>query len=136
MRSRFIALFPVFILALTIGGCESNSPTTSDVPNAINGKLSLVVLSGNGGNPTGVDSVPVVVTVMDQVDPGPYTFETVYTNECGIAYFMKTVGCATFDTKGKLVVTVGNADPFDVFFGNGEIISRIVNYDSLNSGSL
>ncbi len=135
MKSRLIVLLPVFVLILVIGGCGSDSPTTSDVPNAFKGKLSLVVLTVNGGNPTGVDSVPVIVTVMDQVDPGPYSLDTVYTNQCGVAYFIKPVGCTTFDTRGKLVVTVGDADPFDVYFGDGEDISEIIDFDSLATTS-
>ena len=135
MKSRLIISLPIMVLMLMVGGCGNDTSTRSDIPNAFKGSLSLVVLTESDSSPTGVEGVPVVVTVGNQVDPGPYTWDTVYTNEYGVAYFMKTVGCASFDSHGKLVIAVGNVEPFTVFFADGEHISEIIDYDSLGSMS-
>jgi hypothetical protein len=88
--------------------------------------LSIVVLEEVGGEPVGVADIPVVVTEMHQVCPGPVIYDTVFTNSFGVAFLKEVVGCATYDDQGKLVVKIGDILDTTIYFINNEDINMIV----------
>jgi len=124
MRLRLIHLLLVIAFALMIGNCTDKSETP-EIPKVIMATLSIVVLEEVGGEPVGVADIPVVVTEMDQVDPGPFIYDTVFTNSFGVAFLKKYVRCTTYDDHGKLVVQIGDILDTTVYFANKEDINII-----------
>jgi len=124
MRFMSIHLLLVIAFALMIGSC-TDKLETPEIPNGFVAKLSIVVLEEVGEEPVGVADIPVVVREMHQVDPGPFTYDTVFTNSFGVAFLKEVVGCGTYDDHGKLVVKIGDIMDTTIYFANKEDINII-----------
>lgn len=125
MGIRLVSLLLAVALAVMIGSCTDKSETP-EIPKGFVAKLSIVVLEEVGEEPVGVADIPVVVREMHQVDPGPFTYDTVFTNSFGVAFLKEVVGCGTYDDRGKLVIKIGGIMDTTVYFANNEDINIIV----------
>ena len=106
-------------------GCTDKSTEPPGPPTRFIGSLTLVVLTDVDSVPRGVPDIPVIVKEAHQIDPGPVTYDTVFTNQYGIAFFRTTVRCWTYETSGKLKINIGGFEAKTVYFKDGEEIDII-----------
>jgi hypothetical protein len=124
--NKILACILIIAISAIVGSCTNHSPTKPPVPTLFVGSLSLVVLTELEGEPVGLQGVSVLVGEAHQVDPGPYTYDTVFTNQYGVAFFEKVVRCGTYEASGKLTIKIGDSEPFAVLFKNDEDIDIII----------
>jgi len=125
-RNRASALSVLMAFFMVIAGCTDKSTEPEPIPSRFFGSLTLVVLTETDSLPHGVPDIPVIVTEAHEVDPGPYTYDTVFTNQYGIAFFKFEVMCWTYHGIGKLKINIVGIETRTVYFKNGEEIDVIV----------
>ena len=124
--NRASALSVLMAFLMVIAGCTDKSAEPEPIPSRFFGSLTLVVLTETDSLPHGVPDIPVILGIAHQVDPGPFTYDTVFTNEYGVAFFKQLVECGTYDNAGKLRINIVGIETRTVYFKNGEEIDIIV----------
>jgi hypothetical protein len=69
------------------------------------------------------ENVPVVLAIANQVDPGPESLDTVFTNQYGVAFDSLRVICDTFKSQGELKAYIGDLETRTIYYDDGEIIN-------------
>ena len=116
----FAACTGIFILACANGCSDKDKPVDSWPPkvNTIVGYVSLNVVDIEGKP---FPNVPVELTIHNGIDPGPWSLDTVYTNEFGVAFLDQKVFCLRNSISGRLTIDIdGEADAIEKQFINGE----------------
>jgi len=128
MRLRLIHLLLVIAFALMMGSCTDKSPTTPQYLRdyAFKAKLSIVVCTAEGGEPIGVEGIPVILTQVHQITETGSVIDTIATNQNGFAFLKETVGSTIYGPAGKLVIKIGALPDTTVYFENGDDVNMIV----------
>jgi len=115
----------ILLLLLMVIGCTDKSTEPEPIPSRFFGSLTLVVLTETDSLPYGVPDVPVILGIVHQVDPGPFTYDTVFTNQYGVAFFEFEVMCWTYESAGELRISIVGVETRTVYFEDGEEIDII-----------
>jgi len=127
MRLGLVPLLLSLFIVL-IGGCTDQSPTRSQFsPDyAFKAILSIVVCTAEGGEPVGIEGIPVILTQVHTIEEPGSVIDTVITSQNGFAFFKETVGSTIYGPAGKLVIKIGALPDTTVYFENGDDINMIV----------
>ncbi|NMC42946.1 MAG: hypothetical protein GYA46_03430 [candidate division Zixibacteria bacterium] len=106
---------------LSVWGCSDKDKSMwRDVPNVntFRGWVSLSVVDIQGRPFPGI---PVVMKVQNSVDPGQVLFDTVYTNEYGVAFLDLKVTSLRSADAGHIVIDIDGApEAISRYFIDGE----------------
>jgi len=127
MRLGLVPLLLSLFIVL-IGGCTDQSPTRPQFsPDyAFKAILSIVVCTAEGGEPIGVEGIPVILTQVHQITETGSVIDTIATNQNGFAFLKETVGSTIYGPAGKLVIKIGALPDTTVYFENGDDVNMIV----------